>query len=66
VAVDHGSGLIRVRREGAAVIVAPGEVRTWRMRSVRRRRGWGTSRLATQFEHTVSTRDPSRYRLDGG
>lgn len=27
VAVDYGGGLIRVRREGAAVIVAPGEVR---------------------------------------
>ena len=27
VAVDYGSGLIRLRREGAAIIVAPGEVR---------------------------------------
>jgi hypothetical protein len=27
VAVDYGGGLIRVRREGAAVIVEPGEVR---------------------------------------
>ena len=27
VAVDYGGGLIRVRREGAAIIVAPGEVR---------------------------------------
>ena len=26
-AVDYGGGLIRVRREGAAIIVAPGEVR---------------------------------------
>ena len=27
VAVDHGGGLIRVRREGAPIIFAPGEVR---------------------------------------
>jgi hypothetical protein len=27
VAVDYGGGLIRVRREGAAIIVVPGEVR---------------------------------------
>ena len=27
VAVDYGGGLIRLRREGAAIIVAPGEVR---------------------------------------
>ncbi len=27
IAVDYGGGLLRVRREGAAIIVAPGEVR---------------------------------------
>jgi|GEM_PF-5024343 len=27
VAIDYGGGLIRLRREGAAIIVAPGEVR---------------------------------------
>ena len=27
VTVDYGGGLLRVRREGAAIIVAPGEVR---------------------------------------
>jgi hypothetical protein len=53
VAVDYGGGLIRLRRAGAAIIVAPGEVRHL-IDALVEAPGWWTSTLTMEAEQVAA------------